>query len=92
MSLLEKIPAMSDGDLASLFANATRLSGSGNKKQKEAANELIPVINAESLARSEAKAAASAAARAARPKAKKKVAVVAPVAVVEEDEEEDADA
>ncbi len=85
MSLLEKIPTLSDGDLASLFANATRLSETGNKKQKDAANELIPAINAESQARSEAKAAASAAARAARPKTKKKVAA-APV-VVEEDED-----
>jgi len=91
MSLLEKIPALSDGDLASLFANATRLSESGNKKQKDAASELIPAINAETQARSEAKAAASAAARAARPKAKKKAAVVAAPVVVEE-EDEDAEA
>lgn len=88
MSLLEKIPTLSDGDLASLFANATRLSESGSKQQKEAANQLIPAINAESQARSEAKAAASAAARAARPKARKKAAA-APV-VVEDDEDDDA--
>ena len=78
MSLLEKIPAMSDADLASLTANATRLSESTNKKQRESALELLPALVSEAEGRSAAKAAASAAARAARPKAKKKV--VAPVA------------
>jgi len=78
MSLIEKIPALSDSDLASLTANATRLSESTNKKQRDAALELLPALTAEAEARSSAKTAASAAARAARPKAKKKVA--APVA------------
>ncbi len=87
MSMLEKIPALSDGDLASLLVNATRLSETGSKRQQDAANELIPAINEETASRSAAKAAIAAA----KPKTRKKAAVVAPVVVAEEPDEDDED-
>ena len=74
MSLLEKIPAMSDGDLTSLRNNAQRLSETGSKKQQTDAAELLPAIELEVTARQTAKAEASAAAKAARAKPKKKAA------------------
>lgn len=71
---LDKLPAMSDTDLANLFANATRLNSTGTTKQRSAASELLPALEAETAARVQAKVDAQAARKAARPKAKKKVA------------------
>lgn len=71
-TLLEKLPTLSDGDLNSLRANATRLSETGSKKQKDAAAELLPAIEEETAARAQAKVDKAAAAKAARPKARKK--------------------
>ena len=85
MTMLEKIPALSDGDLASLLANATRLSETGSKRQQDAANELIPALNDETEQRRAAKAAIAAA----RPKTRKKAAAVAPVVVANEADDED---
>ena len=71
-ALLEKLPILSDSELSSLHANALRLSESGSKQQKDAAVLLLPAIEKESAARSQAKSEKAAAAKAARPKGRKK--------------------
>jgi hypothetical protein len=50
MTLAERIPSMSDADLASLYASAVRLSaGDGARKRKAA--DLLPALEAEMGAR-----------------------------------------
>lgn len=71
---LDKLPGMSDSDLANLFANATRLNATGTPKQRTAATELLPALEAETQARVQAKLDAQAAKKAARPKTRKKAA------------------
>lgn len=78
-----RVPGMEDSALVSLRANATRLITEGNAKQKVAAGELLPVVEAEILARKELKKA-SAPAKAPRVKKKAKV--------VKEDAEDAAEA
>lgn len=53
--LRAKVPAMEDAALTNLRANATRLLAEGSAKQKAAAGELLPVVEAELAARKEAK-------------------------------------
>jgi hypothetical protein len=77
MSLLEKIPSMSDEQVTNLLANARRLGESGDPRQQAAAGEILPALEAESLARKTAKLVAAATKRAAAPPRKKKVAAVA---------------
>lgn len=77
-TMLDRIPTMSDSDLASLLANATRLSESGSAKQQSAANDLLPALTAETTSRREAKAAAAAARRPARGKKAKAAEEAAP--------------
>lgn len=55
MSLAERLPSMTDKEIVNLAANAQRLSASENIKQREAAEELIPLIKAEQAARHAAK-------------------------------------
>jgi hypothetical protein len=50
MTLVERIPEMSDADLTVLHANALRLSREGNPRSRQAA-ELLPVLEAEIGAR-----------------------------------------
>jgi hypothetical protein len=61
MTLVERIPGMSDSELASLLANALRLSAGDGARNREA-TDLLPVLEAEVSARkvrlAEAKAAA----------------------------------
>lgn len=66
MSLIEKLPAMTDIELATLKANADALAASGSDKQKNAATSLMPALEAELNVRRERAAAE----RAAKPKRK----------------------
>lgn len=66
MSLIEKLPAMTDIELATLKANADALAASGSDKQKNAAAALMPALEAELDVRRERAAAE----RAAKPKRK----------------------
>lgn len=47
VALRDRVPQMSDADLASLNANAQRLKTAGTTQQRAAAAELLPVIEAE---------------------------------------------
>lgn len=49
--LAEMVPAMSDADLKALRANAARLSGTGSPAQSAAADEILPIIDAETARR-----------------------------------------
>ena len=66
MSLIEKLPGMTDIELATLKANADALAASGSDKQKTAAAALMPALEAELAVRRERAAAE----RAAKPKRK----------------------
>ena len=55
MSLLERIPTLSDEEVVNLLANARRLSEDGGDKQKAAAEELLPALEAEAEQRREAR-------------------------------------
>lgn len=71
MTLLEKIPALSDEEVVNLLANARRLKDQGDDKQKAAAEELLPVLEDTAAERRTAKLQAAQAKRAAkRPKRK----------------------
>ncbi len=54
-----RVPGMEDSALLSLRVNATRLMADGNAKQKVTASELLPVVEAEILARKELKKASA---------------------------------
>jgi hypothetical protein len=62
MTIDERIPALTDKELAQLQGNAVRLSQSGTAKQKADADRLMPLIDAE-LAGRRARAPAKAAAK-----------------------------
>ena len=47
MSLLERIPELSDEEVANLLANARRLVEHGDEKQRVAAEGLLPALEAE---------------------------------------------
>ena len=55
MSLLERIPTLSDEEVVNLLANAQRLSATGDEKQKAAADELLPALETEAAARKDAR-------------------------------------
>ncbi|PZQ64696.1 MAG: hypothetical protein DI570_04510 [Phenylobacterium zucineum] len=55
MSLLERIPTLSDEEVVNLLANARRLSGEGDDKQKSSAAELLPALEIEAEARRSAR-------------------------------------
>ena len=57
MSIDERIPALSDKELASLKDNAARLALSGSVRQKSESERLTPLIDAE-LAERKARAPA----------------------------------
>jgi hypothetical protein len=83
-TLLEKLPTMSDADLANLLTNAIRLTESGTKRQQDEASQLLPALTDEVEGRSaRAKEEASAKkASAARRSGRKK----APAVVTDQDE------
>jgi len=72
MTLIDKIPTMSDEDVVNLLANARRLVDAGDEKQRAQAAELLPVLEGAAAERRANKLAAAQAKRAAnrRPKAK----------------------
>ena len=47
MSLLERIPTLSDDEVVNLLTNARRLADTGDDKQKAAAGELLPALESE---------------------------------------------
>ena len=51
MSLLERIPTLSDEEVVNLLANAQRLADHGDDKQKAAAMELLPALRDEAESR-----------------------------------------
>lgn len=66
MSLVEKIPQLNDEEVVNLLANARRLAEVGDDRQKTAAVELLPALEAaaeerqaERLARAQAKRVAA---------------------------------
>ena len=71
MSLIEKIPEMSDEDVVNLLANARRLGESGSPKQRSDAAEILPALEEAAQARLEARAQAAAARRASLRKPRK---------------------
>ena len=73
--LRDRVPAMADLALATLRVNALRLVTEGSAKQRAAAAELLPVVEAELATRKELKRA-SAPAKAPRVSKKKVKAVV----------------
>ena len=69
MTLLDKIPTMSDEEVVNLLANARRLSESADEKQREAAQALLPALEGAAAERKANRLAAAQAKRAAkRPK------------------------
>ena len=69
MTLIDKIPTMSDEDVINLLANAQRLAQSGDEKQRAAAADLIPALEGAAAERKSRRLAAAQAKRAAkRPK------------------------
>lgn len=71
MSLIEKIPTMSDEEVFNLLANARRLQESGDEKKQAAAAELLPTLEEVATERRTARQAAIQAKRAAARKPKK---------------------
>jgi len=66
MTLIDRIPTLSDEEVVNLLANARRLSESGDDKQKAAAAELLPSLEAEAEQRRQARLDRAKAKRAAR--------------------------
>ena len=71
MSIEDRIPTLSDKELASLQENAARLALSGSAKQKADCERVLPLIDAE-LAERKARAPAPAARKGVVRKAKAK--------------------
>ena len=71
MSLLEKIPDMSDEQVINLLVNARRLQEQGDEKQQAAAAELLPALEDAAEQRKTARLEATQAKRAAARKPKK---------------------
>lgn len=55
MTLLERIPTLSDEEVVNLLTNARRLSEVGDAKQQAAAAELLPALEEEAERRKEAR-------------------------------------
>jgi hypothetical protein len=51
MSLLERIPTLSDEEVVNFLANARRLADAGDEKQQAAAAELLPALEDEAESR-----------------------------------------
>lgn len=71
MTLIDKIPAMSDEEVVNFLANARRLKDAGDDKQRTAAAELLPALETAAAERRAARLAAAQAKRAARRPRKK---------------------
>jgi hypothetical protein len=66
VSLIEKIPLLSDEEVVNLLANARRLQTEGNEKTQAQATELIAPLEEAAAERRAARMAATQAKRAAR--------------------------
>ena len=55
MSLLERIPELSDEEVANLLANARRIMERGDEKQRAAAEGLLPALESEDGERRQAR-------------------------------------
>lgn len=75
MSLLERIPTLSDEEVANLLANARRLVETGNDAQRVAAEGLLPALEEEDGARRQARVERAKEKRAATRKATLRAAV-----------------
>eukprot|EP01030_Chromulinospumella_sphaerica_P026449 gene26449-26648_t len=87
MTLLDRLPGLTDAEVNNLLANARRLSEGDHAARKAAAADILPALEAEAETRAAARSAALSAARKARGPGKRKV-VEEVVAEEDEDEEE----
>jgi len=71
MSLVEKIPTLSDAEVINLLTNARRLAEVGDERQQAAAAELLPALETAAEARKADRLASAQAKRAAARKPKK---------------------
>lgn len=74
MTLLERIPTLSDEEVVNLLANARRLTEQGDEKQQAAAAELLPALEEEAEQRKQARLERTKAKRAATRKPRKAAA------------------
>ena len=74
MTLIDKIPFLSDEEVVNLLANARRLADIGDDKQKAAAAELLPVLEGAAAERKANRLAAAQAKRAAKRQVKARAA------------------
>ncbi len=72
MTIADKLPTISDKEIETLRDNALRLQASGDAKQKSAASDLLPLIEAELSERAARKPPPVAKTRAPAKKAAKK--------------------
>jgi urease accessory protein UreF len=59
MTLVDKIPTLSDEEVINLLANAQRLVATGDERQQAAAAELLPALETAAVERREARLAAA---------------------------------
>jgi hypothetical protein len=71
MTLIEKIPTMTDAEVVNLLTNARRLHETGDERQQAAAAELLPALEAAATERKTERLAAAQAKRAAARKPRK---------------------
>lgn len=70
MSLIDKIPTLTDAEVSNLLDNARRLGASGDDRQKSAAADLLPALEAAAVERRSDRLAQAQAKRAAAREAK----------------------
>ncbi|WP_309607009.1 hypothetical protein [Phenylobacterium sp.] len=70
MTLIEKIPTLTDEQVVNLLANARRLHADGDERQQAAASELLPALEAAATARRSERLASAQAKRTAARKPK----------------------
>lgn len=66
MTLIDRLPGLTDAEVNNLLANARRLSEGDHAARKAAASDLLPALESEAEARSLARSEALSAARKAR--------------------------
>ena len=54
MSLIDRIPTLTDEEVVNLLANARRLSNQGDARRKAAADEILPALEIEADTRHQA--------------------------------------
>ncbi|NBB14709.1 hypothetical protein GVN21_04945 [Caulobacter sp. SLTY] len=71
MTLIDRLPGLTDAEVTNLLSNARRLS-EGTDIRKDAAAEMLPALEAEAESRAAARTATLSAARKARAPARRK--------------------